>query len=114
VENAKETLEDFQKVKAQTSSPRRAPLDRQTKWSKPPLGRIKLNWNASVDRKNKLMGVGLIARDHTGQVRAPLCTHKPYVIDPTTAEALAARQGVELCHNLGFQSIVLEGDAQLV
>lgn len=41
-----------------------------------------------------------------------MCTYKSYVSDPTIAEALAARHGVEFCRDLGFPSIVLEGDAQ--
>lgn len=64
-----------------------------------------------VDRRNKVMEVGLIARDHIGNVRASMWSFHPYISDPSTAEAFVARQGVALCRDLGFQSIELEGDA---
>lgn len=35
------------------------------------------------------MGVGLIARDHTGKVRASMCTTQPHISDPATAEVLS-------------------------
>jgi hypothetical protein len=57
-----------------------------------------------VDQKNKLMGVGIIVRDHNGHVWASMCTTKPYVTDPTVA--------VELCRELGLQAILLEGNAK--
>jgi hypothetical protein len=58
------------------------------------------------------MGVGIIAWHHNGHVRASMCTIKPYVLDPIVAEALTAQQWVELCRDLGIQSILLEGDAK--
>jgi len=57
-------------------------------------------------------GVGLIAWDYIGHVWASMCSFHPYISDPSTDEAFAARQGVALCHDLGFQSIESEGDAQ--
>lgn len=80
-------------------------------WSKPTLGLIKVNWEAVVDRKNKVMDVGLIDRDHLGNVQASNCSFRPYVFDPTIAEAIGAREGVTLGRDMEFQLIVLEGDA---
>jgi hypothetical protein len=53
-------------------------------------------------------------RDHSGHVRAFMCTIEPYVLDSTVAEALAARQGVKFCRDLGIQSILLEGDTRKI
>lgn len=58
------------------------------------------------------MSVGIIIRDHNGSVRAAKCTTIRYVIDPLVAKALASRQGVELCRELGIYAILLEGDAR--
>jgi len=77
-----------------------------------PLGQIKINWYAAMDQKNKVMGVGIIARDHNGHVRASMCTITPYVLNSTVAEALAAWQGVEFCHDFEIQFIMLEGDTK--
>jgi hypothetical protein len=66
--HAKETLEDFRKAQEQQLPYPRENTERQTKWSKPSLGWIKLNWDAAIDRQSNTMEVGLVARDQTGQV----------------------------------------------
>jgi hypothetical protein len=66
------------------------------------VGFIKLNWDASVDRIGKKMGIGLIVRDHAGGVVVMACETKEFVDEPVVAEALAARRGVELCEEWGI------------
>ncbi len=51
------------------------------------------------------MGVGIVARDFMVRVRASLCTTLSYVSDPSTAEAIAARMGVEFSKAMGFRRI---------
>jgi len=60
----------------------------------------------------KLMGVGVIARDYSGHVKAALCSTLPFVLDPIVAKSLRARRALEFGRCLGFSSIVLEGDAK--
>lgn len=67
-----------------------------------------------MDWNQKLMGVGIITRDHMGTVRASMCSVQQYISDPTTTEAFGARLGVEFGCHLRFQSIILEGDAKEV
>jgi hypothetical protein len=81
------------------------------KWVSPPMGFVKLNWDASVDRKGQKMGIGLIVRDHAGGVVIMACESKKFVHNPAVAEALAARRGVELCAEWGIRKLLLEGDA---
>jgi hypothetical protein len=100
--SVKETLKEFRKAQAPLISSNRSSPSRQTEWSKPPLSRIKLNWDAAVDQTTKMMGSGLIARDHKGKVRGSL--------DSVVVEAIAAI-GVEFCNKMGFSTIVMEGDA---
>jgi ribonuclease HI len=57
------------------------------------------------------MGVGVIIRDAEGLVVASLCSTVPSITDPPTAEAIAAWKAAELCHALGLQRVILEGDA---
>jgi hypothetical protein len=33
---------------------------------KPPCGWLKLNWDASVDKNGRRMGVGIVVHDHEG------------------------------------------------
>jgi hypothetical protein len=56
-----------------------------TKWTKPPWGFVKLNWDASVDKHMNKMGIRVLTRDHEGTVLAMFCSRKDYVIDPTMA-----------------------------
>jgi hypothetical protein len=58
------------------------------------------------------MGVGIIARDHMGNVLASKCSVQQYVSDPTIAEAIGAWQGAKLGRDMGLQSIVLECDSK--
>lgn len=73
-------------------------------------GSLKMNQEVAVDRGNKIMGMGLVAREHMVQVRASLFMTQAYIFDPATAEAFAARRGIEFCRELGFRSIIMEGD----
>jgi len=59
------------------------------------------------------MGMGIIARDSLGNVWGSMCSYMKYLTDPATVEAYAARWGVEFCRDMGFQSFILEGDAQV-
>jgi hypothetical protein len=40
------------------------------KWKKTPYGVVKLNWDAAINVEVQMMGLGIVARDHTGQVLA--------------------------------------------
>ncbi len=42
-----------------------------------------MNWDAVVDRKQKMVGVGIIAHDHNGKVLASMCFSHWYISDPT-------------------------------
>lgn len=81
------------------------------KWELPPTGYIKVNWDAKLDSKSKKMGIGIIGRDHTGQVLATYCDTKSYVQDSAATEAWAAWKAVELSIKMGWMKIHLEGDA---
>jgi hypothetical protein len=109
---ATEELEDFHLATDNGQPVSQAMVNRSQSWVKSPDGKLKINWDATVNKKNKIIGVGIVIQDHKGVVRATMCSSKPYVSDPTVAEALGARQAVELCRNLGFQNILLEGDAK--
>ncbi|XP_059441702.1 uncharacterized protein LOC132174001 [Corylus avellana] len=58
-------------------------------WTKPPLGYVKVNWDASIDKRQNKMGVGVLVRDHEGKAIAMFCSSKEYVQDPSMAEAIA-------------------------
>ncbi|XP_059450800.1 uncharacterized protein LOC132181566 [Corylus avellana] len=80
-------------------------------WTKPPQGYMKINWDASVDKRRKRMGVGVVVRDHDGRAIVMLGTSREYVQDPSMAEAIAAREAVMLAQRLELRHIILEGDS---
>ncbi|XP_059436808.1 uncharacterized protein LOC132169875 [Corylus avellana] len=84
------------------------------KWEKPIEGFYKANCDASVDRINGRLGLGVIIRDHMGTVIAARSITKRGFLDPTSAEILAMHQGAMLCKELGLQKVRMEGDAQVV
>lgn len=51
---------------------------------------IKINWNASIEKTRKKMGVGVIARGNEGKVLATMYSSKLYIIDVIVDEAFSA------------------------
>jgi hypothetical protein len=110
LKSANEGLEDFRASQAVHVLPSRGIGELHVTWSPPPCNGFKINWDAAVDRRKKLIGIGLVARDHLGGVRGVMCSTVAYISYSTLAEALAARKGVELARTLGIRSFTLEGD----
>jgi hypothetical protein len=112
IRGAKEALQDFKKAHDSSfilSHPNPPSLSHQ--WSKPPQGVYKLNWDAAVDRKQRLIGVGIVARDCKGKVLAARCSFHRYISNPAVAEAFGAKICAEFGLFLGLRNVVLEGDA---
>jgi hypothetical protein len=64
---AKERVENWCKFnKRKTRNEATVVQASPTKWSLPPQGFVKLNWDASVDKHMNRMGIGVLARDHEG------------------------------------------------
>jgi hypothetical protein len=80
-------------------------------WKKPPQGSIKINWDAAVDKQKGKIGMGVIARDHSGQVIAMLSGPKEFIDESSLVEALVAREAVYLCISLRLQNCILDGNA---
>jgi ribonuclease HI len=114
VKGAKEVLEEFRKSFGEVPNQEIEGPRATSRWSKPDAGFIKLNWDAALDVRQNRMGVGIIARDELGKVRATLSTALPYIQNPSVAEAFGARRAVEFARERGFSSIVIEGDSREV
>jgi hypothetical protein len=80
-------------------------------WQKPPIGILKVNWDAAVDGGGKKIGMGAIVRDFDGKALAMMCDSLDLIHNPLLAEALAARRAVELCLLMGIRKAILEGDS---
>ncbi|XP_042974637.1 uncharacterized protein LOC122306269 [Carya illinoinensis] len=80
-------------------------------WSTPPLHVFKANWDASIDKMQCRVGVGVVVRDWNGQVVATLRSQRDLFPDPLLAESIVALKAVILCNQLNMQDIILEGDS---
>jgi hypothetical protein len=50
------------------------------RWEKPPFGVVKFNWDAAVDKERGKMGIGVIVRDHNGDILAALVATRQYIV----------------------------------
>ncbi|KAF5454761.1 hypothetical protein F2P56_024401 [Juglans regia] len=84
------------------------------KWEKPVAGLVKINWDASLDVKDRRMGVGIIIRDEKGEALVAVCDKKEHVDNPMVAESYALRVALDVCGELNIQKAIFEGDAKSV
>jgi ribonuclease HI len=84
------------------------------RWMKPPIGVIKINWDAALEEQIGTVGLGAIAQDHEGRVLAMQCSTGKHIDTPTKAEMLVAWNAVILGVQLGVTYLELEGDAMEV
>jgi hypothetical protein len=73
-----------------------------TRWKPPPYGIVKINWYALVNDKKQLIGIGIVARDNTGNVLGAQAVTKHVVAAPKVAEAMAALEAVLFCKATSF------------
>jgi ribonuclease HI len=83
-------------------------------WHAPLGGWIKVNTDASVDKKKGWLGYGAVARDEKGVVMAAQCRTIKGNLEVTLAEAGALLMAIQLCQRLGFHTVLFESDSQIV
>ncbi|KAL0456240.1 UNVERIFIED_CONTAM: hypothetical protein Slati_0963200 [Sesamum latifolium] len=84
----------------------------QVCWQAPPLGFIKLNFDGATFDRGNAMGVGVVARDVSGQCVAWLSRCLCWTGNGELAEAWAAREAVLLALRRGWRSVMVEGDCE--
>jgi hypothetical protein len=113
--DAEAALEEFRRVNTIDGQHQREPMVIGDEgWMPPPKNTFKINWDASLDKTRRIVGMGIIARDGSGSVIAASTKVLFLEVDPVVAESLAATHALILCHALGFQQVIFEGDAQQV
>lgn len=83
----------------------------KAKWiaSSTPLVKVK---DAAICTKIQKMGIGVVVRDHIGAFLACLSSSFTLFSQPIVAKFEALWRVLELCNELGFVDVDLEGDAQ--
>ncbi|XP_062118809.1 uncharacterized protein LOC133832485 [Humulus lupulus] len=79
-------------------------------WVLPTRGIVKINVDAALDAPNGRCGLGMVARDSTGDVIVSAVWHIMGTVTPEIAEALALKYAANQCRLLGFQYVWFESD----
>lgn len=90
-----------------------ASIQETVKWIPPVNGKVKMNWDATVNVSKKKMGIGIVIRDDMGEVLACLSSSRGFISQPIIAECWALSRAMEFCSKLGFYQLEIEGDAQV-
>jgi hypothetical protein len=107
----KVSLDSFSQASISTTRSSSARNQALTIWEKPQEGRWKINWDAAIDKQTLKIGIGIVIRDFDGSVVVARAKFLPYIIDPPTAEAVAAWYAVSLGREVRGVSIILEDDS---
>ena len=83
------------------------------KWTPPPPGWHKLNFDGAARGNPGVAGAGCIINDENGRWVAQLATPLPPLSNNVT-ELETLERGLQLCFKLGLSRIFIEGDSQVV
>ena len=97
-------LRRYQEARVQFSHPR--PPETARRWSPPPVGTIKANYDASVHVNPDFIGLGVVFRDWNGNVVAWLRQKLDYIQNPEVAEAFAVRLAVSSAQQMQIRRII--------
>ncbi|KAL0355119.1 UNVERIFIED_CONTAM: hypothetical protein Sradi_3958800 [Sesamum radiatum] len=97
---------------ANSTEPKQRGLNRATvsSWRKPPPCIVKINFDGAVFLKGSEVGIGAVARDSEGTILAWVSHRFQRFVDAEHAEALAAREAVDLAARNNWKEIIVEGD----
>ncbi|XP_019190724.1 PREDICTED: uncharacterized protein LOC109185199 [Ipomoea nil] len=85
-----------------------------TRWSKPALGRIKLNCDAAICQGSIVMGISWVLRDDEGKFLAAKNTVVPRNYLVKEAEALSIREALSWLISTSMGSVDVEMESQVV
>ncbi|KAF5477660.1 hypothetical protein F2P56_004280 [Juglans regia] len=80
-------------------------------WKPPTQPLVKVNFDAAFDKTNGRIGLGIVIRDHGGNLKASLTAIIDNAISAFQAEGQALFRAMELSLELGFHHVIFEGDA---
>jgi hypothetical protein len=80
----------------------RTSCDRRSRWTYPPEGIYKCNWDASVNVTKGWVGLGIVVRDYYGLILGAKCITMEMVADSSLAKVIGALYAVQFCKEVGF------------
>ncbi|XP_059462829.1 uncharacterized protein LOC132191757 [Corylus avellana] len=105
---------DYEKANQPEHQKNAFTTQRQVLWTKPEAGWIKVNVDAALNKKEGVMGFGLVMRDQEGTFLAAKCIRKRGLWESVVAEALALYHETVFGREKGVQHIVIKGDAKQI
>ena len=84
------------------------------KWSPPPSGMFKTNFDGAIFEELGEAGIGVVIRNFAGEVMASLSEKIPLPATVEAVEMLAARRAVKFVQEVGLAESIFEGDSQSV
>nr|XP_023929444.1 uncharacterized protein LOC112040778 [Quercus suber] len=91
-------LQDFYRAQPKNVALQHPPNGSPTTWTPPLPPLFKVNYDGTMFKETREAGIGVVIRDSA-------------VVE---VEALAARQAIKFAKELNLQSIILEGDSELI
>lgn len=79
----------------------------QNVWQRPPLGTVKINWDASFDCTLQKIGVGVVIRNHEPKVVGTLGVARPLTLSSFVAESMALLMAVQLYKTIRSDACLL-------
>jgi ribonuclease HI len=80
-------------------------------WKPPAEGVIKINTDASFQEQEMTGGIGLVVRDHQGNLVRGQALWYGHAESALSMEALAIREGARLAQERGYVHVVIESDS---
>ncbi|KAL0008796.1 hypothetical protein SO802_010298 [Lithocarpus litseifolius] len=86
----------------------------QVRWQPPPVTKFKVNFDGVVFKEDKRAGLGIVIRNHQGQVLTSFSENIALLPSIEDVEALAAVRAMSFAAELGVSSTIIEGDSEVV
>jgi hypothetical protein len=113
VRDVEVALEDFHQVNsAGGQHVEGSMIIHKERWTTPLANMIKINCDAAIDTKKRIIGMGIIARDGRGFFMAVASKVMNLVDDLVVAETLAALHALLFSRDLGFQNAIFTAGRQ--
>lgn len=86
-------------------------LNSSKSWKCIDLGYVKVNWDAFLNVRNGIVGLGCVIRNDDGVIVGAKCCACMIEADPLLAECMAAYSALNFYKEMGFSKIICEGDS---
>ena len=109
---ATDSLLEFQRAQSFPQPTSRSVIS--TRWSPPPPGWVKVNFDGGTFKERNLAGLGGVIHNNKGLIMAAFTQTIPLPTSVEMVEVLAARSALVLANELSLNQVQLEGDSEII